>query len=258
MTDAASQSVGLELLPAVRLDDVSVTYRVYEARSRIVDSLLRGRPRRRVVQRIPALRGVSLSIAQGESVAVLGPNGAGKSSLLRVIAGLMPIDRGSVEVSDSPRLLGVQAALRPTWTGRQSVEVGLVALGLSRLAARERVDAVIDFAELRDHVDLPVETYSSGMRARLYFAINTEISSRILLIDEAFATGDRRFRQKGLKRMRDHLAAANTVVLVSHNAATLRSSCERGVWIEAGRIRADGPIDEVLEAYEATETAPEV
>lgn len=195
-----------------------------------------------------------MSIAQGESVAVLGSNGAGKSSLLRVMAGLVSADRGLVQVSDLPRLLGVQAALRSTWTGRQSVEVGLVALGLSRAAALERIDAVIDFAELRDHIDLPVETYSSGMRARLYFAINTEISSKILLIDEAFATGDRRFRQKGLKRMHAHLAAANTVVLVSHNAETLRSSCERGVWIDAGVIRSDGAIDEVLAGYEASET----
>ena len=236
---------------AIRLEDVSVTYRVYEARPRLTESLLRGRPGRRILQRIPALRGVSLSIAQGESVAVLGRNGAGKSSLLRVIAGLVPVDQGSVEVSDMPRLLGVQAALRPAWTGRQSIEVGLVALGLSRSDARERIDAVIDFAELSDHIDFPVETYSSGMRARLYFAINTEIPSRILLIDEAFATGDRHFRQKGLKRMHEHLAAANTVVLVSHNADTLRSSCERGVWIDAGGIRADGPVDKVLNTYES-------
>ena len=233
------------------MEDVSVTYRVYEPRPRLAYSLLRGRPRRRVLRSIPALSQVSLTIAQGESVAVIGANGAGKSSLLRVMAGLLPVDRGSVEVSETPRLLGVQSALRRTWTGRQSVEVGLVALGLSRAAARARVDAVIDFAELRDYVDLPVETYSSGMRARLYFAISTEVPPGILLIDEAFATGDRRFRKKGLERMLAHLDAAKTVVLVSHNAETVRNSCQRGIWIDAGEVRADGPVDEVIAAYES-------
>ena len=251
MTEQNGPAGLLEAAPAIRMKEVSVTYRVYEPRPQLAHSLLRGRPRRRVLRSIPALTQVSLTIAQGESVAVIGANGAGKSSLLRVMAGLLPVDRGSVEVRDTPRLLGVQAALRRTWTGRQSVEVGLVALGLSRAAARARVDAVIDFADLQDHVDLPVETYSSGMRARLYFAISTEVPAGILLIDEAFATGDRHFRKKGLERMHAHLDAANTVVLVSHSAETIRNSCQRGVWIDAGRIRADGPVDEVLGAYEA-------
>ena len=141
--------------------------------------------------------------------------------------------------------------MKPSWTGRQSVEVGLVALGLSRREARARTKSVAAFAGLTEQLDLPVSTYSSGMRARLYFAISTEVPAGILLIDEAFATGDKRFRVKGLERMHQHLAEANTVVLVSHSAETIRSSCQRGVWVDGGRIRADGPVDDVLDAYEA-------
>ena len=235
----------------MRLTDVSVTYRVQEAKPRLIDTLRRRQFSRRVLHEIPALRDITLTVEQGEALAVIGANGAGKSTLLRVMAGLIPVDSGSVEVSVPPRLLGVQAALKSSWTGRQSIQVGLVALGLSRAQANERIEAVIDFSELREQIDLPVSTYSSGMRARLYFAISTEVPAGILLIDEAFATGDKRFRVKGLERMHQHLAEANTVVLVSHSAETIRSSCQRGVWVDGGRIRADGPVDDVLDAYEA-------
>lgn len=242
-------------LPAMVLRDVDVTYRLHEARPKLVDMVRRREFSRRVLHSIPALRDISLTVEQGEALAVIGANGAGKSTLLRVMAGLIPVDSGSVEVSVPPRLLGVQAALKSSWTGRQSIQVGLVALGLSRAEANARIDDVIEFSELREQIDLPVSTYSSGMRARLYFAINTEVPAGILLIDEAFATGDKRFRTKGLERMHHHLAEANTFVLVSHNADTIRSSCRRGIWIDAGRIRADGPVDEVLDAYEADATS---
>jgi len=238
----------------MRLRDVAVTYRVHEARPRLLDTLRRRELGRRVLHEIPALRDITLTVDQGEALAVIGANGAGKSTLLRVMAGLIPVDTGTVEVSVPPRLLGVQAALKSSWTGRQSIQVGLVALGLSRTEAQARVDDVIAFSELAEHIDLPVNTYSSGMRARLYFAISTEVPAGILLIDEAFATGDKRFRAKGLARMHDHLAEANTVVLVSHNADTILSSCRRGIWVDGGRIRADGPVADVLTAYEADAT----
>lgn len=239
----------------MRLCNVSVTYHVAESRPRLVEAVRQYGGRTKRGLHVRALRDISLTIEHGEAVAVIGANGAGKSTLLRVMAGLIPVETGSVEVSVPPRLLGVQAALKASWTGRQSIEVGLVVLGLSRIEAKERATAVIEFSELHEHIDMPVSTYSSGMRARLYFAISTEVPSGILLIDEAFATGDRRFRAKGLERMHAHLAMANTVVLVSHSAETIRNSCGRGIWIDGGRIRSDGPVDEVLGAYETDATA---
>ncbi len=233
----------------IRLDGVSVDYRVYESRPRLAETLARRSFRRSVRRSIPALRGVSLEIRRGESVGVIGHNGAGKSTLLRVMAGLQPISRGSLLIAGEPRLLGVQAAMKSSWTGRQSIEVGLIALGLSPRAARERVEGVAAFAGLTDHLDIPVATYSSGMRARLYFSISTEVAGGTLLIDEALATGDKTFRRTATQRLLRHLEAADSLVLVSHSMDTVRSLCERSILLENGRVVADGPSETIIDRY---------
>lgn len=237
--------------PAVLVEGARVSYRVYETPSmRMRDALRTGSVRRRVRRRIPALDGVDLRIGVGESVALIGQNGAGKSTLLRAIAGLQPLDGGSVRVSSPPRLLGVQAMLNGAWTGRQSIETGLVALGLTRREALERIDAVARFARLEDVIDLPAGTYSSGMRARLYFAISTEIGGDVLLIDEALAAGDAVFRRSAQTRLRERLDDSRTLVLVSHSMGTVKELCDRAVLLSAGRVIEDGPVDQVIETYE--------
>ena len=237
--------------PAVLVEGARVSYRVYETPSmRMRDALRTGSVRRRVRRRIPALDGVDLRIGVGESVALIGQNGAGTSTLLRAIAGLQPLDGGSVRVSSPPRLLGVQAMLNGAWTGRQSIETGLVALGLTRREALERIDAVARFARLEDVIDLPAGTYSSGMRARLYFAISTEIGGDVLLIDEALAAGDAVFRRSAQTRLRERLDDSRTLVLVSHSMGTVKELCDRAVLLSAGRVIEDGPVDQVIETYE--------
>lgn len=236
---------------AVLVEGARVTYRVYETPSiRMRDAVPAGSVRRRVRRRIPALDGVDLRIGVGESVALIGHNGAGKSTLLRVIAGLQPLDGGSVRVSSHPRLLGVQAMLNGAWTGRQSIETGLVALGLSRREALKRVDSVARIAQLVDVIDLPAGTYSSGMRARLYFAISTEIGGDVLLIDEGLAAGDVAFRRSAQTRLRERLNDSRTLVLVSHSMETVKELCNRAVLLSAGRVVEDGPVDQVIAAYE--------
>ena len=237
--------------PAVLVEGARVTYRVYETPSmRMRDAMRAGSVRRRVKRRVPALDGVDLRIGVGESVALIGHNGAGKSTLLRAIAGLQPLDGGSVRVSSQPRLLGVQAMLNGAWTGRQSIETGLIALGLSRREAVERIDAVARFARLEDVIDLPAGTYSSGMRARLYFAISTEIGGDVLLIDEALSAGDAAFRKSAQARLRERLDDSRTLVLVSHSMGTVKELCDRAVLLSAGRVVEDGPVDQVIAAYE--------
>lgn len=236
---------------AVVVRGAEVAYRVYEsAAPRVQDAVLRRSIRRRVRRRIHALKGVDLTVGVGESVALLGHNGAGKSTLLRVIAGLQPLDAGSLEVLSTPRLLGVQAMLKGSWSGRQSIETGLIALGLSRRESAERVDAVAEFARLGDVIDLPASTYSSGMRARLYFSISTELGGDILLIDEALAAGDASFRNAAQTRLNDRFAQSKTLILVSHSMATVRDLCSRAVLLSDGRVVEDGPTDDVIASYE--------
>ena len=151
-----------------------------------------------------------------------------------------------------PTVLGVKAALRPRMTGRANIRIGLLAQGLRRHEVEARLDDVVEFTDLGPSIDLPMETYSSGMRARLHFAIATALTPEILLVDEALAVGDRAFREKSARRLEEHRSAAGTVLLVSHNLSEIRRSCDRVVWLEQGRIVLDGPTDEVLGAYEAS------
>ena len=239
---------------ALVVEDVHVRYRVHKERRRpgLRDIVTRGAAERAVVD---ALRGVDLVLHEGEAVGVIGRNGSGKSTLLRTMAGLLRPWRGRVLAQERPVLLEVAAAFDRHLSGRRNVVLGGVALGLSRAEADARVDEIVEFADLHRFIDLPLSSYSSGMAVRLQFAVATAVAPRLLLIDEALAVGDRSFRVKSEQRMRELLAHAGTVVLVSHSAPAIARVCTRAVWIEDGRIRADGRADHVLAAYEEHEDA---
>ncbi len=224
---------------SVLIDDIRVSYRV-RAHGRVV-------PRRTV--HVEAVRGVSLDIHQGESVGVIGRNGAGKSTLLRAIAGLLPLDSGAVYASSTPVLLGVGKTLVPRLSGRENIELGCLALGMSREQVRERMDDIVDFSGLARSIDLPLSTYSSGMGARLKFAIASSVVHDILLLDEALATGDMEFKERSISRMQELRERAQVVVLVSHSMSSIRESCSRVVWLDKGAVRADGATDDVIAEY---------
>lgn len=250
-TGVGDVSITEDLPLSVLVENASVTYRVYETASIGLKDAIRARSlRRRVNRRVRALDGVDVEIRLGESVALIGHNGAGKSTLLRAIAGLQPLDGGSVRVSSPPRLLGVQAMLSGSWTGRQSIETGLIAQGLDRSQALARIDDVACFAKLSDVLDLPTSTYSAGMRARLYFAISTEVGGDILLIDEALAAGDAAFQKSAKDRLQERLRDSKTLILVSHSMTNVRELCDRAILLSDGRVIDDGPVDEVVNLYE--------
>ncbi|HWL42930.1 MAG TPA: ATP-binding cassette domain-containing protein [Ilumatobacter sp.] len=236
---------------AIRVEDLHLNYEVFEDR--------RAALRERIVNRkgsgrsvVRALRGVSFEIREGESVGVMGVNGSGKSTLLAALAGLLPATSGQILVSDEPKLLGVNAALLPGAPGRRNIRLGLLALGVRRDDVDGVAEQIIEWTELGEAIDRPLRTYSSGMRARLHFAIATAVKPRILLIDEALSVGDKNFRAKSMERMRELQASAGVLMMVNHSAAELRLSCDRGIWIDDGVVAADGPIDDVLAAYEAS------
>lgn len=238
---------------SVIVEDVHVSYSVMEDRQLGMLDLARHGFRSRKSTHVDAVRGVSFRVGVGESVGLLGPNGSGKSTLLRCIAGVQPIASGRVLVNGRAQLLAVNAALDPKLSGRRNIFLGGLAMGLRRSEVESRVEEVIDFAEIAEAIDRPMRTYSSGMKARLAFAIATMVIPPILLIDEALAVGDKRFRRKSLARVRDLQQNASTVIMVTHNLGEIRNTCDRAIWLQDGQIVMEGEAGSVVDAYEAAD-----
>ncbi len=199
-----------------------------------------------------ALRDVSMSVSSGETVGVIGRNGAGKSTLLRVLAGIIDPDRGQVlRAPGRASLLALQVGFLGHLSGRENAMLSGMLLGLSRAQIAAKLEDIFTFAELGDFVEEPVATYSSGMRARLGFSVAYFSAPDILLIDEVLGVGDVVFREKSSAAIRELIDSDKTVVVVSHQPATLRQLCDAAVWIEDGVTRMQGDPSEVLECYEA-------
>ena len=198
-----------------------------------------------------ALRDVDLAIHGGEVVGIVGRNGAGKSTLLKVISGVFQPTRGRVTVHGrvSP-LLELGTGFDVELTGRENIFLNALLLGHSRRAVRAKEEEIIDFAELGEFIDAPLRNYSTGMVARLGFAIATAWDPEILILDEVLAVGDAEFQAKCHQRMQRIRERTATVLMVSHSTATVREECNRCIWLADGQIMADGPPDVVLAHYD--------
>jgi len=238
--------------PVVVVEELHVKYRVFSSGKAVRNSktglLSRTRPGIRTVH---ALKGVSFVAYENESIGVIGSNGSGKSTLMRAMTGLTPAAAGNVYASSRPNLLGVGAALIPDLSGERNIVLGGLALGFTKAEIAEMRDEIVEFAELERSIDLPMRTYSSGMTARLKFAIASSRTHEILIVDEALSVGDRRFRRRSEDRIRQIKADAGTIFLVSHSMGSIRNTCDRTLWIEQGVMIMDGPTDEIVDAYEA-------
>ncbi|MBV9322229.1 MAG: ABC transporter ATP-binding protein [Chloroflexi bacterium] len=237
--------------PLVDLEGVSKRYLLGQGRGAtgVLLDLLGRRDTRRDLW---ALRGLSLRVERGEALALVGPNGAGKTTALRLLAGISRPTLGKVRTYGRvASLLNVGAGFHPELTGRENVLLNAVILGLSRKETRRRYDEIVDFAGLdAAFMETPVKHYSSGMYARLAFAVAVHVAPDVLLVDEVLSVGDAEFQDRSLRCMlefRDRRQAA--VVFVSHNLAAVELMCPRAVWLQRGAARATGPTPDVLRAY---------
>lgn len=237
--------------PAISLANVGVCYRLPRGRVRTAkEAAILWIQRRLVFEQFWPLRGLDLAVPRGECLGVIGRNGAGKSTLLQVMARVVHPTEGSVEIRGRiAPLLQLGAGFDVELSGRENVYLNGALLGMSRAEISDRFDAIVDFAELEDFIDVPLRAYSSGMAARLGFAVATASQPDILLVDEALSVGDAAFQIKCANRMDEFASRGATMVLVSHDPLILRRLCHRVIWIENHGIRADGEPDEIMNGY---------
>lgn len=240
---------------AIRVRDLYISYRTVldkrqTLRGRINRLGRKGDTDTATVKIVEAVRGVSFDVARGEVLGVVGHNGAGKSTMLRGIAGILAPDEGRVEVAGQvSTLLSLGVGFNNKLTGRENIIVGGLAAGLSRQEIDEIEESIIEFSGVREFIDMPLRTYSSGMRGRLAFAVSTSLDPDILLIDEALSAGDADFRDKAADRMRELLGEGRTIVLVSHSMSSVEDLADRVLWMSKGEVVEIGPPDDVLAHY---------
>ncbi len=240
-----------------RLDNVGKRYLLGQgrgARGVLLDLVGRRDPR----TDLWALRDLSLEIPRGQSLGIVGRNGAGKTTLLRLLAGISRPTTGRIATSGRvASLLNVGAGFHPELSGRENVLLNGVILGLSRNDVRRRYDAIVEFSGLEERfLDTPVKHYSSGMYARLAFAVAAHVEPDLLLVDEVLSVGDAAFQDRSIRKMLELRATRNGVVFVSHNMAAVELMCDRALWLDRGRVRAAGATSDVVRAYlDATDEA---
>jgi ABC-type polysaccharide/polyol phosphate transport system ATPase subunit len=243
--------------PLIEIHDVSVRYRVPRERVHTFKEYAIKWLRRKIVfEELCAVSHASLDVRHGQALGVVGRNGAGKSTLLKVIARVLRPTEGSVVVRGRlAPLLELGAGFDLELTGRENVFLNGAILGRSRRDMVRRFDEIVEFAELHDFIDAPLRTYSTGMVARLGFAVATDVEADVLLVDESLSVGDFEFQKKCMARIHAMRRGGAALVLVSHAPDVVRSLCDRVIWLDSGRIVADGAPGEVLDAF-ATGAVP--
>lgn len=236
---------------AVKVENVSVTYRTtFERTPTLKTAIVRLGRGERAVREVEALKNVSFEVPVGTALGIVGANGAGKSTLIRTLGGILPPTSGRIEVHGRiSALLALGVGFNPNLSGTENVVLGGLANGLSRSQVRDRAEAIADFAELGDFMDLPIRTYSSGMRSRLAFAVSVHMDPDILMIDEALSAGDAKFKKKAADKMQELMSTARAMFLVSHALASVKQLCNRAIWLHKGQLMMEGSTDEVIAAY---------
>ena len=233
---------------AIEVKDLKITYKCVKSLS-MRKSLFHLRKSKLEVYE--ALRGISFEVKKGEIMGIVGKNGSGKSTLLRAIAGIFSADSGSIELeSDSVSLLSIGVGFQKKLSGRENIILSGMLLGFSEQEVRDKMDEIIEFANLGKFIDMPVKTYSSGMYSKLAFSITAVLETDIMLIDEVLSVGDAKFKKKSYRKMQELIMDENrTVVIVSHSTETLEKLCTSLLWLHEGEIKMQGDTKTVLDAY---------
>jgi ABC-2 type transport system ATP-binding protein len=249
---AAAPAAPLTGEPLIQLDNVSVLYRVPRERIHsFKEYAIRWLRRQVTYNEFWALKDVSLEVRRGEVFGIIGPNGAGKSTLLKVVARVLRPTTGRVRVRGRVApLLELGAGFDMELTGRENVFLNGAVLGYSRRDIAERFDRIVDFAGVREFIDAPLRTYSSGMVVRLGFAVATDVQPEVLIVDEVLAVGDAEFQVHSAARIEEFRATGTTILMVSHSMTAVTEMCTRAAWIEHGMIRFVGPAPEVVAEYQ--------
>jgi ABC-type polysaccharide/polyol phosphate transport system ATPase subunit len=244
----------LSTRPAILVEDVSVRFRPYVDRKPTLRRSL-GRLRHREQEEVIALDGVSFRVAKGEAYGIIGRNGAGKSTLLRCIAGTLRPNSGKVVVNGKlSTLLQLGVGFNPELSGHRNIYLGALAAGLRKKEIDQIFDDIVEYADLGSAIDRPVKTYSSGMFSKLAFSVSMHLDPDVLLLDEVLAVGDVAFRAKSMKTMQELLDKSGTIVFVSHSLESVEGFCDRVLWLEDGRVMAEGDSVEVVGLYKEAAT----
>jgi ABC-type polysaccharide/polyol phosphate transport system ATPase subunit len=239
--------------PAIAICEVAKRFRLHRGRrvSTVKDFFVRGGAGGLFSgEALWAIRDLTLDVARGRMVGLIGSNGSGKSTLLKLIGGILKPTVGTIQVDGRvSALIELGAGFHPDFTGRENILVNGILLGLSRAEVRERFDDIVAFAGLVPFIDNPVKTYSSGMYMRLGFAIAVTVDPDILLIDEVLAVGDEAFQHKCVGKIQEFKARGKTIVLVSHDLGAVERLCDEAVWMDGGRLMAQGPTREIIDRY---------
>lgn len=232
---------------AIIVKNVSKKYKLYKStKERLLDIV----SPKNYGEDFYALNNVNFIANKGEVIGFVGINGSGKSTLSNIISGIVPESSGEVIINGEVAIIAVNAGLNNELTGRDNIELKLLMLGFDKNQIKELEDEIIEFSELEQFIDQPVKSYSSGMKSRLGFAISVNIDPDILVIDEALSVGDKAFAEKSLAKMKEFKEKGKTMIFVSHSLNQMREFCDKILWLEFGRVRDYGDVDEILPKYE--------
>lgn len=233
----------------IMVDDVYKTFNVYLDKANTIKEKLMFFKRNKKEKR-EVLKGINLKIKKGEAVALIGVNGSGKSTLLKLMTKIIYPSKGKITTNGKlTSLLELGAGFHPDFSGRENIYFNASIFGLTRKEIDQRMEQIIEFSELKDYIDNPVRTYSSGMYMRLAFSVAINVDADILLIDEILSVGDQHFQEKCFNKMNELKKEGKTMVFVTHSMESVKQLCDRAVWLHKGVIKMDGNTEEVVAEY---------